>query len=151
MELLPGWVLWLMVASLLTLGLIASLYVISYRRSMRKEAPKVSILLLIQNQEDKIEGVIRHMMGVLRRVFGARGCQIVIVNASTDQSGAILSRMQQDYPNLEIMDAGDGINPLLLGLSRCEGKVINIYQMEEGITEEEAHNGLRYFLWGAYK
>lgn len=96
---------WLMV-----FGLMISVYcltvflhqLILYRKAGHRGnlVPKLSLLLLVRNQQDIIEGVIRG----IRAQLNSRPVELIIIDrSSNDQTMQIIERLSIEFPDIRII------------------------------------------------
>ncbi|MGE5672741.1 MAG: hypothetical protein ACM3XM_02485 [Mycobacterium leprae] len=85
-------------------GLVCLVWEISRFLRLRA-APVLSLLLLVHNQEQQVEGFLRSLLGLLRNSSGlSRDCRLLVVDlASTDQTGSILARLAQADPAIRFL------------------------------------------------
>ena len=71
-------------------------------RHLEHGEPFVTILIPAHNEEASIEGTVRHLETKLN--YPADRFEIIVVDdASTDRTGAILSALQTEYPQLRVV------------------------------------------------
>jgi hypothetical protein len=94
--------LWLGLLFLLVLLLVLWLY---WAHPMSEEfGPEPRVVLLVQNGERQVEGVVRALVAQRDR-HRAPGSILVWDLASTDDTGAILARLQRQFTGLQIAQA----------------------------------------------
>src|SRR3954452_10026962 len=71
-------------------------------RYLEHGEPFVTIFIPAHNEEDSIEGTVRYLETQLN--YPADKYEILVIDdASTDRTGAILSRLQVEYPHLRVV------------------------------------------------
>lgn len=70
----------------------------------RRSAP-LSIIVLIRNQEQVIEGVVQHLVsrGTARRGSDGTTDLVLVDVGSTDDTGSILDRLQEQFPSVRLV------------------------------------------------
>jgi hypothetical protein len=97
--------------------------------------PKV--VLLVQNGERQVEGVVRALVAQRER-RRARGSIQVWDLASTDQTGAILDRLQQQFAGLQVAQTAD---PLLSEvLPPTAAPLVQVVDLRQPLSPQD--------LWG---
>jgi glycosyltransferase involved in cell wall biosynthesis len=110
-----------------------------------------SIILIVRNQEDAIEGIIR---SIARRGFldGNEGILlnlIVVDDYSRDQTPEILRFLAREYKFLKVVRMEkimEDKSPLEVGLSLCEGEVICILDVGTRIAPEKIADAISYII-----
>lgn len=126
-----------------------SRYFFDAGKSMRN--PTFSIILIVRNQEDAIEGIIR---SIARRGFldGNEGILlnlIVVDDYSRDQTPEILRFLAREYKFLKVVRMEkimEDKSPLEVGLSLCEGEVICILDVGVRIAPEKIADAISYII-----
>lgn len=112
----------------------------------RAEAPPVSLLLLVKNQEAQIEGLIRGLYGVA----AARGkVDLVAVDfGSVDETGAVLEKMSRSLEGMRLVRlAGEtGQTPHDLGLFLCESPIILLLDLRSRVESRRLLQGVGALL-----
>lgn len=102
---LPDWLL-LWLAGWGLISLVAVLVLKAARlRAMRKPLPALYILVIVQNQEQQIEGFFRELASeVWESAPFAGPCELVLVDAaSDDNTPLILERLVRRYPRARLV------------------------------------------------
>lgn len=126
---------WLVVTALLiaiycTLVLIRKSFICVRKQDCRK-LPKISLLFLVRNQEDTIEGLIR-------RVFAdtyAQSVELIAVDTgSVDQTRMILERLAAKFEMIQFISSGEvqGISRKIRNL--CHGNTIYCFDLTSSIN-----------------
>lgn len=110
-----------------------------------------SIILIVRNQEDAIEGIIR---SIARRGFldGSEGILlnlVVVDDYSRDQTPEILRFLAREYKFLKVVRMEkimEDKSPLEVGLSLCEGEVICILDVGIRIAPEKIADAISYII-----
>lgn len=126
-----------------------SRYFFDAGKSMRNQT--FSIILIVRNQEDAIEGIIR---SIARRGFldGNEGILlnlIVVDDYSRDQTPEILRFLAREYKFLKVVRMEkimEDKSPLEVGLSLCEGEVICILDVGVRIAPEKIADAISYII-----
>lgn len=126
-----------------------SRYFFDAGKSMRN--PTFSIILIVRNQEDAIEGIIR---SIARRGFldGNEGILlnlIVVDDYSRDQTPEILRFLAREYKFLKVVRMEkimEDKSPLEVGLSLCEGEVICILDVGVRIAPEKIADAISFII-----
>lgn len=113
-------------------GLI-TLIVRIYRRLMLKvdqKFNKASALIIVENGEQVIEGVIRKLLS-LQENFYPHWEIIVVDNFSSDSTLQILAGLQQECPHIRVIRPRiNGSGSLLeWGIKQCEGDLVLLYDL----------------------
>jgi len=147
---------WLLVTALLIAiySIIIFLHhvVESYRtRDFSSKVPGLSLMFLVKNQQDIIEGIIR-------TVFAATGkypVEVMIVDAgSVDQTAKIITHLKGIFPELRFLNTGkDGGVPKKIS-NLCHGEIIYFFDLTVPVnyglmsrTVESVLNGSRASLY----
>lgn len=112
------------------LGLLGLVVVVGiffwFRRGLYyRVRPPLAVLVLVQNREDVIEGVLRALLVHDLTVT-------VIDERSSDQTGAILDRFATRYPSLRVLHPAGELSPLELGLFLAEGPYVLLIRLDRG-------------------
>lgn len=118
--------------------------------------PLVSILLIMRNQEDVVEELVRWLVASIGRSNGPFEFELVAVDAgSTDDTPAILSRLGYQYPSLRCLRWGgrttDGRPPteaLELGYAACRSPNVFAIDLSTPANVTTARAALRSLLGG---
>lgn len=94
--------LWLGLLFLLVLVLVLLLY--WFLPVEEETGPEPRVVLLVQNGERQVEGVVRALVAQRDR-HRAPGPILVWDLASTDETGAILARLQRQFTGLQVAQA----------------------------------------------
>jgi glycosyltransferase involved in cell wall biosynthesis len=110
-----------------------------------------SIILIVRNQEDAIEGIIR---SIARRGFldGSEGILlnlVVVDDYSRDQTPEILRFLAKEYKFLKVVRMEkimEDKSSIEVGLSLCEGEVICILDVGVRIAPEKIADAISYII-----
>lgn len=84
-------------------ALISSI-VSSMRQIVRRSNPGIKLVLMVKNQEDTIEGIIRYILNADIPAKAMSGHKLTVLDMSSgDDTFKILSTLKKDCPNLEIL------------------------------------------------
>jgi len=95
--------------------------------------PFVSILLITNNDEESIEGIIRWLLQLnYHDAAGVPRYEVLAVDeGSRDQTYAILERLAREYPSLRVGRAREGEAAYQRGLALCRGDVICLLDLKK--------------------
>jgi cellulose synthase/poly-beta-1,6-N-acetylglucosamine synthase-like glycosyltransferase len=95
--------------------------------------PFVSILLITNNDEGSIEGIVRWLLQLnYHDRAGAPRYEVLVVDdGSRDQTFAILERLAREYPSLQVRQAQEGESAYERGLALCNGDVICLLDLKK--------------------
>lgn len=102
---LPDWLLlWLAGWGLISMVAVLVLK-LARLRALRQPLPTLYILVLVQNQEQQIEGFVRELATDVWESASFTGpCELVLVDAaSTDTTPQILERLVRKYPRARLV------------------------------------------------
>jgi alpha-1,3-rhamnosyltransferase len=113
--------------------------------------PTFSIILIVRNQEDAVEGIIR---SIARRGFldGNEGVLlnlVVVDDYSRDQTPEILRFLAKEYKFLKVVRMEkimEDKSSIEVGLSLCEGEVICILDVGVRIAPEKIADAISYII-----
>ncbi len=119
----------------------------------RGYAPFVSILLVVKNKAQIIEG-IAGSLARLREYLppGAPDYEVVVVDdGSSDDTPRILERMARRFPCLRLVRMGEvnnasGQSAADIGLFLCRSKVVLFFQVSGAVTQRTVVDAARYLL-----
>ena len=96
------------------------------RTRAKDEKPFISILVIAHNDEDKIEGVLRWLLGLdYLDAHGRPNFEVVVVSAGAcDQTPAIAERLAREFSTLTAVSVSPGAEAYEEGIARCRGEVI---------------------------
>ena len=153
----PGVELWFgaVVIFLAAYGLVTMVYGTWHwvqGRGRRREAPFVSLLLLVRNQEDVIEGVVRDLLGIagLNR-SGLSNYELVAVDdGSSDTTGQILERLARVVQSTRVARVDRPGHPsdsaVSVGLFHCRSRVVVLLDLRGPLRSDELVQAARYLL-----
>lgn len=141
---------WLVVTALLVaiycVVLMVRRSIICVNRQNSQSKPKISILFLVRNQDDTVEGLIR-------RVFAEAYDQpveiIVVDTGSADKTKMILERLAARYEMLKFVPFGEvqGISRMIRNL--CHGNIIYCIDLTSSISYSLMANTIDSILIGS--
>ena len=105
-----------------------------FYRTWRLATPiRASLLIVVQNNEQQIEGMFRYL---LRELSSSHlWYEIVIVDfASEDMTPIILDRLVQDYPQVKALYLSALTRPVPEGIAVCQGEVIYVVDLVSRIS-----------------
>ncbi|HHV71862.1 MAG TPA: glycosyltransferase family 2 protein [Clostridia bacterium] len=99
-------------------------------RQENRNFSKASALIIVQNGEEIIEGVIRKLVS-LQEVFYPDWEILVIDNFSEDATLQILGNLQNQYSNIRVIRPRVfGMSSLLeWGIGQCDGDLVILYDL----------------------
>lgn len=120
-------------------------------RRRRVDDPPASVLVLVRDQAEALEGFLRHLLSP--EAFGwdppLRYEVVAIDTGSRDDSPAILQRMAQQHPALHVhVLEGPESDPVTHGLRWCPHPVVLLFDLRSPRRTRAAFRALRV-LWGA--
>lgn len=108
------------------------------------QQPSLSLLLVVRDVEESIEGLVHQIHGFHQRASGAFEL-VVVDDASIDQTKEILYRLANRYP-LVIANSDHCKTPVETGIFQCRGQLICIVDLVGRLRPEEATNALESFF-----
>ncbi len=118
----------------------------------RKIRPFVSLLLLVRDQEDVVEGVVRELLGIayLSRP-GLTNYELVAVDdGSSDGSGEILERLARGCQRIKVVrldrPRGSAESAAQVGLFLCRSRVVILLDLRGPFPPEEVVHAAHYLL-----
>lgn len=109
-------------------------------KSQRQEKPFISILVIARNDENRIEGVARWLLGL--DYVDACGCPnfeiVAISGGSQDQTADILERLGREEPRL-ITKSVALAEAYEEGLALCRGEVICLLDLAKQPVRKAGH------------
>lgn len=97
---------------------------------------RASLLVIVQNNEQIIEGIFRSLL----RELAANSCwrDFVIVDyASEDLTPIILDRLVQNYPQVQVLYLSALAKPVSEGIALCQGEVIYVIDLVSRVPSEQ--------------
>lgn len=132
--------IWLVLAYWIFLSIGSALYSVATRREVVRladlpdPAPFLSVLVPAHNEALVIEGTVR---ALVEQTYPHDRYEIIVVNdGSTDETGAILTRLSAEFTQLVVHDVppGEGgrgkSRTLNVGLRRARGSVIAVFDAD---------------------
>ena len=117
--------------------------------------PFVSILLVVKNKAQIIEGLASNLARLQERLPpGAPEYELVVVDdGSRDETPQILERLARRFPHLRVARMGEvgaaaGQSAADIGLFLCRSKVVLFFQVSGPVAQSTIINSVRY-LFGA--
>jgi len=99
------------------------------------EQPIISLLLIVKNSEQFIEGMIRYLLSVT--ADHSTRIDIVVVDYDSDDiTPLILERLVDEEPNFKVVHLPEGVRPTAEGLCYCQGEVVYIFDMVSRLQPE---------------
>ncbi|MDI3535252.1 MAG: hypothetical protein PWQ82_1617 [Thermosediminibacterales bacterium] len=135
-------------------GLFSILYSVAcylLKKSRNIKTPQMGIIILVKDQENFIEGIIRSVACRGFR-YGAEDnlLSIVVVDVySKDQTPQIMQRLAEEYPVLTFLQMAKlskDISPVEAGLSLCNGEVIWLLDLRGRISPKRAEEIIDYLV-----
>ncbi|HHU70088.1 MAG TPA: glycosyltransferase [Thermoanaerobacterales bacterium] len=130
---------------------LSSVYRYFFVKTPTKKLINIDIILIIKNQEQIIENIIRSVAETI--TFGDNNSTIlnliVIDDYSTDQTPEILRILAEKYNFLKVIRMGkiqDERSPLEVGISICEGEVICILDTNSRLAPDRIKNVIFYLV-----
>lgn len=131
-------------------GALCIVWQASQRLRRRFQRPRpLSLVLVVENAEDEIEGILRLLL--LRTAFGMRERRIVVLDAgSTDDTGAIVQRLCQDNPALSYVRVADPAHWLdaLAQLCLASPHVSCVYDLRQRTSWHDTIQDLQWLVHG---
>jgi hypothetical protein len=101
-----------------------------------KKTPSVTFLLIIKNQEEDIEPILRCLLPEVDAL--AISCEIIVVDwGSTDLTPLILSRLVEECPALTALYAAEYMRPAAEALPLCRGEVVHVFDLVGRLNANE--------------
>ena len=133
--------------------LAAGLWHGARRRGQRRNTrPFVSLLLLVRNQEDVVEGVVRELLGIayLSRP-GLTNYELVAVDdGSADSSGEIMERLARGCQRIKFVRLDrlreSAESAAQVGLFLCRSRVVLLLDLRGPFPPEEVVHAAYYLL-----
>lgn len=130
-------------------GFACIIWRLRQRNMHQKSLPNLSLLLLVRDQEDVIEGYMRQ---VLLACSSYPVVDLVVVDCqSTDATAEILERLCGSRCSANFVRWCDAAqqSPVDLGLQLCRGELVWCFQLEQ-LTFGRLNKALQSYLNGAY-
>lgn len=109
--------------------------------------PFVSILVIAHDDEERIEGVVRWLLGL--NYLDARGrpnFELVVVSAgSKDQTPAIIERLAREMPILTAVTLAKAEEAYEQGIAACRGEVICLMDLAKQAPRQAGRAITRIF------
>lgn len=148
--------LWLQgaIAILAAYGVYVLLSGIAWRRfALRTARLSLSVILIVKNQADRIEGWVGEMLDARRAVAGRIDIDLVVVDdRSTDQTAAILDRLARANAGLQVVRMDQilpgSTSPIEAGAVFSRGPVCVVANLAGG-SAQAALRTLRDLIAGA--
>lgn len=87
--------------------------------------PRASLLMVVQNAEQQVEGMVRFLMRDI--AGGPAWCDIVVVDyGSEDITPSILDRLAAECPVLKVIHLAGCSRPVSVGITFCQGEVVYV-------------------------
>lgn len=91
----------------------------------RSNPVRTSLLLIVRNCEQEIEGMIRYLLH--EATLDPFWCELVVVDcASDDITPFILERLADKRPDIKVVRLPEGARPSVEGLNFCHGEVVYV-------------------------
>lgn len=88
-------------------------------------APRASLLMVVQNVEQQVEGMIRFLIRDI--AADPAWCDIVVVDyGSEDITPSILDRLARECPLLKVVHLAGCSRPVSVGITFCQGEVVYV-------------------------
>jgi hypothetical protein len=98
--------------------------------------PSVTFLLLVQNMEQEVEGVVRYLMREMADTDVE--CDAVVVDCNSDDlTAVILTRLVYELPGLQVCRMPEGARSVGTALPLCRGSVIHVMDMVHRLNSDE--------------
>lgn len=116
------------------------------------QAPFVSLLLIVKNQETVIEGIIQDIiaLGYLGRRGGPDFEVVAVDDRSTDHTSEILERLAGRYPSLKVVRMAEvvrpGESPVDVGLFLCRSRAVLLFQVKGQVRPKLLLSSIYYLL-----
>lgn len=135
----PAWLSWALAAagfSLLAYGLLRLGRAVLLPGAGRVE---VSLLLVVKNRQDMIEGAVRELTNRYGWLRDGPGYEIVVVDdGSTDDTPAILDRLARDSAGfVRVVRPATIRAPLDCGLAVCRGRTAIITNLDSLLLKQK--------------
>lgn len=100
------------------------------------QLPNASFLVIVKDCEQDIEDLMRYLVREIEN--NDSDCDIIVVdNNSSDLTPAILARLADENPILEIIRVTNGAKPVAEGLPLCRGGVVHVLEIGRRLSSEE--------------
>lgn len=124
-----------LVGTALMIAIYCLVYFISktavFAKTNVDQIPKLSLLFLVKNQQDVIEGLIRKAFAETY----SQNVEIVAIDfGSTDQTKLILQRLADNVSILRFVQLSEGQINSTIALSFCRGKKIYCFDLTRSIN-----------------
>lgn len=101
--------------------------------------PSESLLLVVKNAQNQIEGMVRHLLREAE--ISERWCDVVIVDAgSHDLTPAILERLALIYPVLKVCYLTADVRPIPQGMALCQGEVVHVLDFVNRLSADDFYS-----------
>ena len=101
-----------------------------------QKVPSMTFLLIIRNQEEEIEQIVRFLMTEM--LTADIPCEVVVVAwGSTDLTPLILSRLVEENPAFTVLYAAEHVRPASEALPLCRGEVVHVFDLVSRLHAEK--------------
>jgi len=108
--------------------------------------PKLSLLFLVKNQQDIIEGLIRELYTETR----VQQADVIVIDiGSFDQTRPILERLTSDYPDLRFLAATEEHGILRKMDNFCRGQTVYCFDLTGSLSYNLMSKNIRSILDGS--
>lgn len=100
------------------------------------KVPSVTFLVIIRNQDNNIEQIVRCLMEEI--ALADISCEAIVVDwGSTDLTPLILTRLVEETQTLTMLCAAEDMRPAAEALPLCRGEVVHVFDLVSRLRPEE--------------
>ncbi|MDD4599632.1 MAG: glycosyltransferase [Negativicutes bacterium] len=100
------------------------------------ELPSASFLIIVQDCEQEIEGLLYFLINQLER-YDSDYDIVVVDNHSGDLTPSILARLSDAHPVVQVIRVPYGRRPVAEGMPLCRGGVVHVMEIGKRLSGEE--------------
>jgi hypothetical protein len=99
------------------------------------EKPSTSLMIIVRDREQEIEGLVRFLLGeITQESF----LDVIVVDVgSVDLTAAILDRLADRYPILQVLHISCEERPVAAAMPLCRGSVVHVLDLNTRLSADE--------------
>lgn len=97
--------------------------------------PSTSLLIIVRDREQEIEGLVRFLLGEITQESFR---DVIVVDVgSVDLTAAILDRLADHYPILQVLHISREERPVAAAMPLCRGSVVHVLDLNTRLSARE--------------